>query len=304
MPEIFQFDFMVRALIGGSMVAILAPAFGLFIVLRRLSLIADTLSHVALMGVAIGFVTSIFPPLVALVATTSSAAGIEQLRSRGRLPGDAALAVFLYASLAIAVVVISKSSGFNADLFGYLFGTVLSVNDRDLWLIGTLLVVVIAFVVMFYAELTQSAFDPDLAHVSGVRVNATNLALAILTGATVTASMRVVGVLMVGALIVIPVLAALRLARGFRTALMLAIGFGLLSVWIGLIIAFYADLAAGGAIVLTTVGMLVLAEITGSALDYLSARRGFAAIAAANVPADFPDAERRNVEKEQGEHPN
>ncbi|MFP6593899.1 MAG: metal ABC transporter permease [Dehalococcoidia bacterium] len=274
MPEIFQFDFMIRALIGGSMVAILAPSFGLFIVLRRLSLIADTLSHVALMGVAIGFVTSIYPTFVALIATTSSAAGIEQLRSRGKLPGDAALAIFLYSSLAIAVIVISKSSGFNADLFGYLFGTVLSINDRDLWLIGILLVVVILFVASFYAELTQSAFDQDLAHVSGVRVTATNLALAILTGATVTASMRVVGVLMVGALIVIPVLAALRLARGFRTALLLAIGFGLLSVWVGLTVAFYADLAAGGAIVLTTVVMLALAEVIGRIRDYMSARRG------------------------------
>lgn len=273
MPEIFQFDFMTRALIGGSMVAILAPAFGLFIVLRRLSLIADTLSHVALMGVAIGFVTSIYPTFVALIATTSSAAGIEQLRSRGRLPGDAALAIFLYSSLAIAVIVISKSSGFNADLFGYLFGTVLSINDRDLWLIGILLLLVIVFVASFYAELTQSAFDQDLAHVSGVRVTATNLALAILTGATVTASMRVVGVLMVGALIVIPVLAALRLARGFRTALLLAIGFGLLSVWVGLAVAFYADLAAGGSIVLTTVAMLALAEVVGKAKGYFSARR-------------------------------
>ena len=256
------------------MVAILAPAFGLFIVLRRLSLIADTLSHVALMGVAIGFVTSIYPTFIALIATTSSAAGIEQLRSRGRLPGDAALAIFLYSSLAIAVIVISKSSGFNADLFGYLFGTVLSINDRDLWLIGILLLVVIVFVASFYAELTQSAFDQDLAHVSGVRVTATNLALAILTGATVTASMRVVGVLMVGALIVIPVLAALRLARGFRTALLLAIGFGLLSVWVGLAVAFYADLAAGGSIVLTTVAMFALAEVVGKAKDYFSARHG------------------------------
>ena len=278
------------------MVAVLAPAFGLFIVLRRLSLIADTLSHVALMGVAIGFVTSIYPTFVALIATTSSAAGIEQLRSRGRLPGDAALAIFLYSSLAIAVIVISKSSGFNADLFGYLFGTVLSINDRDLWLIGILLLVVILFVASFYPELTQRAFDQDLAHVSGVRVTATNLALAILTGATVTASMRVVGVLMVGALIVIPVLAALRLARGFRTALLLAIGFGLLSVWVGLLVAFYADLAAGGSIVLTTVAMLALAEVVGKARDYFSARRGASATGwSASTPSARPeiDADQR-----------
>ena len=199
------------------------------------------------------------------------------------------MAVFLYSSLAVAVIVISKSSGFNADLFGYLFGTVLSINDRDLWLIGILLVVVIVFVVAFYSELTQTAFDSDLAHVSGVRVNATNLALAVLTGATVTASMRVVGVLMVGALIVIPVLAALRLARGFRTALMLAIGFGLLSVWVGLTVSFYADLAAGGAIVLTTVVMLALAEIVGSVLDRLATRRGLTTAASNTSSSDDQD---------------
>jgi len=273
LPEVFEFEFMRRALIGGSMVAVLAPAFGLFIVLRRLSLIADTLSHVALMGVAIGFVTSIYPTFVALIATTSSAAAIEQLRSRGRLPGDAALAVFLYASLAIAVIVISKSSGFNADVFGYLFGSVLSIDDPDLFLIAGLLVVVILFVIAFFAELTQSAFDQDLAHTSGVRVTATNLALAILTGATVTASMQVVGVLMVGALIVIPALAALRLARGFRTALILSISFGLLSVWIGLIVAFYGDIAAGGSIVLTTVAMLILAESIRRIRDRIEPKR-------------------------------
>ncbi len=272
MPEILQYDFMIRALLGAAMVGMLAPAFGLFIVLRRLSLIADTLSHVALMGVAIGFVTKTFPPFVALATTTTSAVAIEQLRARGKLPGDAALAVFLYASLAVAVVIISKATGFNADLFGYLFGSILGITVTDLWLAAALLAAVASFVALFYSELAQTAFDTDLARVSGVRVTFVNLTLAVLTGATITVSMRIVGVLMVGALIVIPVLASLRLARGFRAALLLAVLLGVSSAIGGLVIAFYADLAAGGAIVLTAIGVLAAAELYALVRDRVAAR--------------------------------
>ena len=267
MPSIFDYEFMIRALIGGAMVGALAPALGMFLVLRRVALIADTLSHVAFMGVAIGLITRTFPPFMALVATSVAAVVIDQLRARRIMMGDAVLAVFLYAALAIAVVVISLAGGFNVDLFGYLFGSVLTIDTRDLWLVAALMVIVIGFVVLFFSELAQSSFDSDLARTSGVPVVWINLVLAVLTGATITLSMRIVGVLLVGALIVIPVVASLRLAAGLLTAVVLAMAIGVFSTLLGLTIAFYANLAAGGAVVLTAVGVLILVEVGAAVRD-------------------------------------
>ena len=252
---------MVRALVGGALVGAMAPALGMFLVLRRLSLMADTLSHVALMGVAVGLMTRTFPPAIALGATSIAAVAIEQLRLRRMMPSDAAMAVFLYTSLAVAVVVIGLASGFNVDLFGYLFGSVLTIDSTDLWLVGGLAVVVIGFILAFFPELAQSSFDTDLARTSGVPVTRISILLAVLTGATVTLSMRLVGVLLVGALIVIPVMASLRLATGLRTAVILAMAMGVFSVLAGLTIAFYADVAAGGAVVLTATALLLIAEV-------------------------------------------
>ena len=261
MPAILQYEFMIRALAGGVLVGVLAPILGTFVVLRRFSLIADTLAHVALMGVAIGLATRFLPSLVALVAATIGAIIVEQLRARGRLPGDVALAVVLYGSLAIAVVVIGLAGGFNVDLFSFLFGSILSVAPLDLWLLAALTVVVLLFVGVFFVDLAQIAFDDDLARVSGVRTDWLNLALAVLTGATITLSMRVVGVLLIGAMLVIPVLVGLRVARGLRAAVATAVAAGVFSAVAGLVFAFYGDLSAGGAIVLTALALLILANL-------------------------------------------
>ena len=263
MPSIFEYDFMIRAFIGATLVGLLAPALGTFLVLRRLSLIADSMSHVALTGVAIGLLTNTFPPFAALAATTVAATAIETVRLKQLMPGDVALAVVLYSALAVAVVIISMADGFNVDLFAYLFGSILTVNQTDIWLLVGLLVVVLSFVAMFYSELFQSAFDPDLARTSGIRVFSINLALAILTGATITLSMRVVGVLLVGALIVVPVMVSLRLATGLRATIALGMVVGVVCAAVGLTIAFYANIAAGGSIVLTSVGLLLVVIIGG-----------------------------------------
>ena len=261
MPTILQYDFMLRALAGGVLVGVLAPILGTFVVLRRLSLIADTLAHVALMGVAIGLASRFLPTLVALLAATTGAIIVDQLRARGRVPGDVALAVVLYGSLAVAVVVIGLAGGFNVHLFSFLFGSILSVAPLDLWLLAALAVVVLLFVGVFFVDLAQMAFDDNLAKVSGVRTDRLNLALAVLTGATITLSMRVVGVLLIGAMLVIPVLVGLRLARGLRAAMATAVLAGVLSAIAGLTVAFYGDISAGGSIVLTAMALLILANL-------------------------------------------
>ena len=273
MPAIFQYEFMLRALAGGALVGVLAPILGTFVVLRRYSLIADTLAHVALMGVAIGMASQFLPALTALAAAVLGAVVVEQLRARGRLPGDAALAVVLYGSLSIAIVVISAAGGFNVDLFSFLFGSILSVSPLDLWLLAGLTAGVVIFVAVFYVDLAQLAFDEELAKVSGVRTDMLNLVLAVLTGATITMSMRVVGVLLIGALLVIPVLTGLHSARGLRMAIGIAVATGLLSAGAGLTIAFYGDYSAGGSIVITALVLLLLARIWSTSKGWVRAVR-------------------------------
>ena len=252
---------MNRAILASVLVGATAPAFGVFLVLRRLSLIADTPSHVALAGVAIALLTKTFAPVVALIATTSAAVSIEELRMRRLLPGDAALAVFLYGSLAVAVVLISIADGFNSTLFSYLFGSVLTVTQTDLWSMAALAIVISVFMLMFSSELAQITFDPDLARINGVRVHLLNLGLAVLTGATITVSMRVVGVLLVGALIVIPVLVSLRITKGLSRTVIASSIVGVFVAVVGMVIAYYADIAPGGTVVLTAITLLVAVEL-------------------------------------------
>lgn len=250
MPEFLQYGFMLRALVAGLAVAAICPAIGLFLVLRRLSLIADTLAHVSLAGVALGLLLGFPPTLGALGVALVGAAGIERLRASGRLPGEAALAIFLSGGFAVAVVLLSFARGFNADLFAYLFGSLLTVSPLDLLLILALGGLVGGTVVLFYKELFAITFNEELARVAGIPVGAINLLLTLLTALTVVIAMRVVGILLVSAMLVIPTVTALQLSRSFRSALTLAVAFALAAVLGGLIAAYYLNLAAGGAIVL------------------------------------------------------
>src|SRR5574341_646009 len=196
MPEILSYGFMQRALLAGLMIATIAPIIGVFLVLRRLSLIADTLSHVALAGVAAGLLVKTYPVAGALAAALIGAVGIERLRTSGRLFGEAALAVFLSGGFAVAVVLISLARGFNVDLFSYLFGAITAVQPRDLWVILGLGVTVLAAVATFYKELFVITFDEEGARVQGVPVDALNLLLTVLVALTVVVAMRVVGILL------------------------------------------------------------------------------------------------------------
>jgi len=257
MPEILQYGFMQRALLAGVMIGVIAPSIGVFLVLRRLSLIADTLSHVALAGVAVALLAGWHPAAGAFIAVVAAAVGIERMRVSGRLFGDAALAIFLSGGLAVAVVVIGLSGGFRVDLFAYLFGAITAVQPRDLRVILGLGLGVLAAVAVFYKELFAIAFDEEAARVQGVPVDALNLLVTVLVAVTAVVAMRVVGVLLTSALIVIPAATALRVAGSFRATLLLAVGSALLSVITGMTAAFYLNLAAGGAIVLTAIALFV-----------------------------------------------
>lgn len=261
LPEIFHYGFMQRAFLAGLIIAAVAPTIGVFLVLRRLSLIADTLSHVALAGVAIGLILRINPVIGGLVAAIIGALGVERLRVGGKLFGEAALAIFLSGGLAIAVMLLSLHHGFNVDLFSFLFGAITTVQPEDLVIIVILGFVVLGIVAVFYKEFFAMTFDEEGARVQGLPVDRLGLLLTILVAVTVVVSMRIVGILLISALIVIPAVTALRIARSFRGTLGIAIATGLASVLVGLTLSFYFDLAAGGAIVTSAIGLFTLGSI-------------------------------------------
>ena len=261
MPEFLQYGFMHRAFAVGAVTAVICPAIGVFLVPRRLSLIADTLAHVALAGVAVGLLLGVSPSWGALVVTLLGAVGMERLRARGALQGDAALAVFLSGGFAVAVVLISLARGFNADLFAILFGSILTVSPADVWLIVALGAVVCATIGLFYKQLLAITLNEDLARTSGVPVTGLNLMLTVLTALTTVVAMRMVGVLLVSAMIVIPALTGFALGRSFRKATAIAILVALASVVLGLIAAYYLRLAAGGAVVLVALGIFAAVSL-------------------------------------------
>ncbi len=251
MPSnIFTYSFIIRGLEAGIIVALIAPIIGIFLVLRRYSLIADTLAHVSLAGIAFGLLFGLNPILTALLTTIIASLGIERLRNSRTIYGESALALFLSGSLALAIILLSLGHGFNTNLFNYLFGSIVTVTARDIYTIAILAVVVILTLGVFYKELVYISFDEEAAKVSGVPTRLVNTVLIILAAFTVALAIPIVGVLLIAALIVVPVVAALQLKKSFRQTIIYAEIISLVSVISGLIASFYLNLASGGTIVI------------------------------------------------------
>jgi zinc transport system permease protein len=252
-------EFMRLALGAGAIVGVLAPAVGFFLVQRRQSLIGDGIGHVAFAGVAAGILLDVSPVLTALVAAVAGGVAIELLRSRGGTAGDQALALVFYTGIALGVVLVSAAGALDVDLFQYLFGSILTVTRTDVAVIGVLGAVGLAAVGLLYRALAGVAIDEEGARVAGVPIAALNVAIAALAAVTVALSMRVVGILLVAALMVLPVSAAGRVAWSMRSTLVLAMAIGLGSALAGLTISYYADAPPGGTIVLVAAGAYVAA---------------------------------------------
>jgi zinc transport system permease protein len=259
-----RFEFMRLAFAVGAVVGLLAPAVGFFLVERRASLVGDGLGHVAFAGVAAGYLLGISPVLTALVFAVVGALAIEWLRSRGGTAGDQALALVFYTGIALGVVLISSADRLDVNLFQFLFGSILTVTWTDLWVVVSLGIASLATIAILYRGLVGAVLDEEGSRVAGVRVGLMNMVVAVLAALTVGISMRIVGILLIAALMVLPVVAAQRLAWSLRSTLGLAMGIGLGSVVVGLAISYYADLPPGGTIVLTSAGVVLVASLVAS----------------------------------------
>ncbi len=243
-------EFMRLAFATGAVVGLLAPAVGFFLVQRQLSLIGDGIGHVAFAGVAAGYLLGLPPVLTALVASVGGAGAIEWLRTRRAAVADQALAVVFYTGIAAGVVLVSAAGALDVDLFAFLFGSILTTTRTDLAVVGLLGAAALGTIALLYRALAAVALDEEGARVAGVPVAVLNVTLAVLAATTVAASMRIVGILLIAALMVLPVIAASRFAWSMASNLLLAMGIGLASVLAGLTLAYYGDLPPGGTIVL------------------------------------------------------
>lgn len=255
MLEIFQYSFAVRALFAGLIIGVVSPVIGTFLVLRRYSLIADTLAHVSLAGVAIGLITGLNPLLTALGASALSSVAIERLRNSKKIYGETALSIFLSGSLALAVVLIGFSHGFTVSLFSYLFGSILTVGKTDLIVMSVLGFTIGVLFIAYFRELIYLSFDEDAAKVSGIPVRKFNTVFILLTATTIAVCIPMVGIMLVSALLVIPVITALQFRRSFAYTILYSEIISLTSVLLGVVGSFYLDVPAGGFIVLV---MLVI----------------------------------------------
>ena len=264
---------MVRALIGALVIGLTAPALGIYLVQRRMSLIGDGVGHVALTGVGVGLLLDKSPVLTAVIVSAIGAVAIELIRERGRTSGDAALALLFYGGIAGGVLLVGlSSSNTSTNLLTYLFGSLLTTSTGDLVVTVVLGGLVLAAMLLLRPALFAICHDEEYARVSGLPVRTLNLLIAITTAVTVTVAMRTVGLLLVSAMMVVPVATAQLVTRGFRATMALAMALGFVAAGAGVTVAGEINTAPGATIVVLAIGGFAVVAI-GLAVTRLVRRR-------------------------------
>ncbi|EAF3889303.1 metal ABC transporter permease [Listeria monocytogenes] len=263
---LLQYDFIRNTFIVGLVIGIVAPLLGSFIVVRKLSLMADALSHVTLGGITVSlFLSKTYLPLAALnplyLGFGFSVVGsllMEKLRNVYKHFEELAIPIIMSAGMGFSVIFISLANGFNTDLFSYLFGSVSAVSRTDMITIVVTAIIVFIVILSLYKELFLLSFDEEYAKVSGLKAKVFDVIFMVLVALVIASSMRIVGILLVSSLMTLPVAAAIRIAKGFKQTILLSILFGEIAVIGGLFTAYYLNLAPGGAIVIISVLLLIV----------------------------------------------
>lgn len=258
MPWPFEREYMQLALLAGLVVGACAPLIGVFLVQRRMALMGDGIGHLAFAGVAAGVLLDIWPIWSALVVAVVGALAVEWLRERGTAQGDLALATFFYGGIAAGVVIVGRAGALDANLFSYLFGSILTVEPGEVGVVAALGGLIVVTVAVCGRALFAMAVDEEWARVAGLPVRALNAVLAVLVAVTIVAAMRVVGILLVAALMVLPVAGGQVLARSQRGILAWSVAIGVVSVVVGLAAARVWGLAPGGTVVLVAVAIFAV----------------------------------------------
>ena len=259
--HIFNYEFVQRAFLAGMLIAAVSSILGVFLVLRRFSLIGDGLAHITFGSVAVVMLIGVSPlyiTLAALPLVMLSSLAILKLTQSKRIQGDAAIGIVSSIGIAAGIVLVSLSNGYNVDLFSYLFGNILTVTQAELFVSFIVFLIVAATVIIFYDDLLAITFDEELAKTMGVKTNKINMILFLLTAVSAVLAMKVAGIMLVSAMLILPPLIALQLSLSFRMTIIASVIFSLLSVILGILLAFLLNLPAGGTIVLLNIGFLLL----------------------------------------------
>lgn len=252
----FQLGFMQNAFMASFIIAILCPFIGLFLVLRRYSMIGDTLSHSSFAGVAIGLVIGVNPLISAFLFTTFCALIIEFLRDYYKKYAELVMSLVLTFSLGIAIILISSGKA-STNVNSYLFGSILTVSTSDIVMISIIGIICLITLIVLYNKLVYITFDEEGAKTSGIKVKLINYIFTLLVGATISMSIRIMGILVISSIMVVPVATSMQLKKSFKSTLIYSIIFGFLDIMLGLILSYYMNSAPGGTIAITSVLTLI-----------------------------------------------
>jgi zinc transport system permease protein len=259
--EILSFAFVQRAMLAGALIAAVCSILGVFLVLRRMSLIGDGLAHITFGAVAVVLLIGISPlyiTLAALPLVMISSLAILKLTHSKKIQGDAAIGIVSSIGIAVGIVLASLSGGYNVDLFSYLFGNILTVNQTELLLSFIIFIIVISCVIFFYHDLFAVTFDEELAQSMGIKTKRINILLFLLTAVAAVLAMKVTGIMLVSAMLILPPLTALQLSISFKMTIIVSVIFSILSVICGIIVSFLLNLPAGGTIVIFNIIFLLI----------------------------------------------
>lgn len=256
---LLQYEFLQRAVLAGVLVAVLCGLVGVFLVLRGLSLLGDGLAHMSFGGVALGLVAGLYPLGTAILFSVGGALAVHFLRERGIVKGDTAIGILFTTGLAFGILLISATQGFNVNTHSYLFGSILAIETSDLVVTSVVAAVLLVLLLLFYKELFYMTYSEEAARVSGLPVGLLNVLFVSLTACAIVAAARIVGILLVSALIVVPAATSLQVARSFRVALVLSVLVGVASVVVGMLLSIQQGYATGASVALTCVAFFVVA---------------------------------------------
>jgi len=255
--EALSYTFMQKALIAGIAVGLICSFMGTFLVLRRYSLFGDGIAHVAFGGISVGLFLGVFPLWTAFIVSIFGGLGLQKLRQSTKISGDAAVAVILVSGLAVGVILVSSSGGFSVDLFSFLFGSILLISNEDTIMILAISAGIIATLTILQKQFLHLTFNEEQAKLVGLSTTLLNYAFVVLASITVVTSMRLVGILLISALIVIPNITAMMFGKGFKKTVFISMSIAVISVISGILVSYFLNVAPSGTIVVIAVGILV-----------------------------------------------
>lgn len=263
LSEMFSYDFIVRAVVVGGLVALCSALLGVSLVLKRYSMIGDGLSHVAFGALTVAVALDVAPLYISTPVVVISAIALLRLSENSKIKGDSAIAIIATVSIAIGVVVTALTKGLNSNVYAYMFGSILAMSESDVYISVALSVVVLTLFIFFYNKIFAVTFDEAFANATGINANKYNMIIAILTAITIVVGMRIMGTMLISSLIIFPALISMRLFKTFKEVIISSAIVSVVAFFFGIIFSYMYSIPTGASIVLVNAVILILACLIG-----------------------------------------